>query len=70
MKIFKFFLIFHFAYFSLSVSASDAVSDKEMKSFLEAIKEKKDEELLIASKQFTECEPQFKNFREDKFAKI
>jgi hypothetical protein len=43
---------------------SEKVSDRELNTFLEAIKEKKDEELLIASPQFDDCKEllgQFKN---------
>lgn len=39
------------------------VSEREMKTFLEAIKEKKDVELIIASEQFKECSTQFSDFR-------
>lgn len=54
-----------FSFFILSLPSFAKVDEKEMQSFLEAIKEKKDEELLIASEQFKDCESQFTEFRED-----
>ena len=45
--------------------AEDEVSEKELKTFLQGLKEKKDEELLITSPQFEECKTSLDNFRKD-----
>lgn len=58
-------LILFFPFLITTNYGYSQVSDTEMKTFLEAIKEKKDEELLIASDQFKECQTQFENFRKD-----
>ncbi|MFT6632515.1 MAG: hypothetical protein ACJAS4_002479 [Bacteriovoracaceae bacterium] len=44
-------------------SFSEEVSEKELNTFLEAIKEKKDEELLISSPDFEKCQTDLENFR-------
>ncbi len=44
---------------------AENVNQKELNTFLEAIKEKEDEELLIASDQFKDCKVQLDNFRKD-----
>lgn len=54
-------ILFIFSIFPCSHAGS--VSDKELNTFLEAIKEKKDEELLISSPQFRDCQQQFEDFR-------
>lgn len=49
---------------SISFSAEKReVSAEEMNTFLEAIKEKEDEELLIGSPQFTDCKEQLDAFK-------
>ncbi len=47
---------------SLNLPAAE-ISENEVNSYLEAIKEKEDEELLISSPQFKECEEKLGNFQ-------
>ncbi|MBT4790103.1 MAG: hypothetical protein HON90_00905 [Halobacteriovoraceae bacterium] len=50
-------------FFITTLSFANKVPKEEISTYLEAIKEKKDEELLIASPQFSECSEKLEEFR-------
>lgn len=64
------YLSITFTLFLASFLSLADVSDKEMQNFLEAIKENRDEELLIASEQFKKCSEQFEKFKTDTVTKV
>lgn len=49
--------------FTFKVMAN--VPSGEVETFIEAVKEKEDEELILSSEQFKECKEKFKNFKQD-----
>jgi hypothetical protein len=51
--------------FFVNISVADEISQEELSAYLETIKEKEDEELLIASPQFEACKEKLENFRKN-----
>lgn len=64
LNLYKFLFII-ISLYPLSFLNAAEVSEKEVNSYLEAIKEKEDEDLLISSPQFKECEEKLGQFQEN-----